>query len=109
MLFNNLDFIKIFNESHFKEMDIGNVEKFYLKINGIPLESSADNKRKKHDKPKGQYGARLNLVSFDSENDAETKKAEILKEHPDFNVEIFSQESETYQQLLQKAKASSQY
>lgn len=37
------------------------------------------------------------------------KKAEILKEHPDFNVEIFSQESETYQQLLQKAKASSQY
>lgn len=74
MLFNNFDFIKIFNESHFKEMDIGNVEKFYLKINGIPLESSADNKRKKHDKPKGQYGARLNLVSFDSENDAETKK-----------------------------------
>ena len=46
MLFNNFDFIKIFNESHFKEMDIGNVEKFYLKINGIPLESSADNKRK---------------------------------------------------------------
>ena len=45
MLFNNFDFIKIFNESHFKEMDIGNVEKFYLKINGIPLESSADNKK----------------------------------------------------------------
>lgn len=46
---------------------------------------------------------------YDKEKDAETKKAEILKEHPDFNVEIFSQESETYQQLLQKAKASSQY
>ena len=49
--------------------------KSFIKINGIPLESSADNKRKKHDKPKGQYGARLNLVSFDSENDAETKKS----------------------------------
>ena len=102
-------FEAVFNESHLTEMNIGNVEKYYILVNGRPLEGSKVNYRHSSIKPKGGYGATLNMIAFDTVDAANAKIESLKKKYPNNKYKVFSQNDPIYDTLIKNAKSKSEY